>query len=78
VLALHKLFERTSTASAHIDTFGVKEAFAAPAVAVRDAKLDPEKVNPYGGAIALGHPVGGIGAIRYLRLAKNFVIPQKL
>lgn len=32
-------------------------------VAVGDAELDPEKVNPYGGAIALGHPVGATAAI---------------
>ncbi len=38
----------------------LNEAFASQAVAViRDAKLNPEKTNPYGGAIALGHPVGG-------------------
>lgn len=43
-------FEQTGTASA--------------VAVVRDAKLEPEKVNPYGGAIALGRPVGGTGAIR--------------
>ena len=42
----------------------------APAV-IRDAKLDPAKVNPYGGAIALGHPVGATGAILSLRVAKT-------
>ncbi|WP_324276760.1 hypothetical protein [Blastococcus brunescens] len=72
VLALRKLFELTSTSSADIDTFEVNEAFAAQAIAViRDAKLDPEKVNPYGGAIALGHPVGATGAILSLRVAKD-------
>jgi acetyl-CoA C-acetyltransferase len=40
------------------------EAFAAQALAVnRELGLDPEKVNPDGGAIALGHPVGATGAI---------------
>lgn len=38
---------------------------------IRDAKLDPAKVNPYGGAIALGHPVGATGAILALRVAKD-------
>ena len=52
----------------------LNEAFAAQAVAVvRDAKLDPNTVNPYGGAIALGHPVGATGAILALRLAKDLV-----
>ncbi|MBP6898472.1 MAG: acetyl-CoA C-acyltransferase [Burkholderiaceae bacterium] len=43
----------------------LNEAFAAQALAViRDLKLDPSKVNPMGGAIALGHPLGATGAIR--------------
>lgn len=72
VLALRKLFEQTGTSPADIDTFEVNEAFAAQAVAVvRDAKLDAGKVNPYGGAIALGHPVGATGAMLSLRVAKD-------
>ncbi|MDT0212773.1 thiolase family protein [Rothia sp. ARF10] len=72
VVALEKLFEQTGLGAGDIDTFEVNEAFAAQAVAVvRDAKLDPEKVNPYGGAIALGHPVGATGAILSLRVAKD-------
>jgi acetyl-CoA C-acetyltransferase len=52
----------------------LNEAFAAQAVAViRDAGLDPERTNPYGGAIALGHPVGATGAILTLRAAKDLV-----
>lgn len=72
VLALRKLFEQTGTTPADIDTIELNEAFASQAVAViRDAKLDPEKTNPYGGAIALGHPVGATGAILSLRVAKD-------
>ncbi len=74
VLALRRLFESTGTSPSDIDTIELNEAFAAQAVAViRDAKLNPEKVNPYGGAIALGHPVGATGAILTLRLAKDLV-----
>ncbi|MET0329627.1 MAG: acetyl-CoA C-acyltransferase, partial [Luteimonas sp.] len=48
-----------------IDWIELNEAFAAQALAViRDSKLDPSKVNPLGGAIALGHPLGATGAIR--------------
>ncbi|MBC7760433.1 MAG: acetyl-CoA C-acyltransferase, partial [Candidatus Saccharibacteria bacterium] len=36
---------------------------------IRDLKLDPEKTNPYGGAIALGHPIRATGAILTLRAA---------
>jgi acetyl-CoA C-acetyltransferase len=72
VLALHKLFEQAGVSADDVDVFEVNEAFAAQAVAVvRDAKLDPEKVNPYGGAIALGHPVGATGAILTLRAARH-------
>ncbi len=43
----------------------LNEAFAAQALAViRDLGLDPARVNPHGGAIALGHPLGATGAIR--------------
>ena len=50
-----------------LDDFDViesNEAFAAQALAVtKGLNLDPDKVNPNGGAIALGHPVGATGAI---------------
>jgi acetyl-CoA acyltransferase len=48
-----------------IDWFELNEAFAAQALAViQDLGLDPSRVNPMGGAIALGHPLGATGAIR--------------
>lgn len=50
---------------ADIDWIELNEAFAAQSLAViRDLGLDPAKVNPQGGAIALGHPLGATGAIR--------------
>ncbi|MCK8674065.1 thiolase family protein [Rhodococcus sp. HM1] len=74
VLALKKLFEQTGTTPSDIDTIELNEAFASQAVAViRDAGLDPEKTNPYGGAIALGHPVGATGGILTVRVAKDLV-----
>jgi len=48
-----------------LDWIELNEAFAAQALAViRDLGLDQSKVNPLGGAIALGHPLGATGAIR--------------
>ncbi len=48
-----------------MDWIELNEAFAAQAIAVRnDLGLDPAKINPLGGAIALGHPLGATGAIR--------------
>ena len=50
---------------ADIDWFELNEAFAAQSLAVMQTLgLDPAKVNPMGGAIALGHPLGATGAIR--------------
>ena len=72
VLALQSLFAKTGLSPADIDVVELNEAFASQAVAViRDAKLDAGRVNPYGGAIALGHPVGATGAILSLRVAKH-------
>jgi acetyl-CoA C-acetyltransferase len=46
-----------------VDVVEANEAFAVQALAVaRELKLDPTKVNPQGGAIALGHPIGASGA----------------
>ncbi len=74
VLALQALFERTGTTPKDIGTVELNEAFASQAVAViRDAGLDPARTNPYGGAIALGHPVGATGAILSLRVAQDLV-----
>ena len=69
-LALKKLFKNTGLTPADISTVELNEAFASQALAViRDAELDPERTNPYGGAIALGHPVGATGAILTVRAA---------
>lgn len=72
VIALRRLWERTGLTPADVDVFEVNEAFASQALAViRDAGLDPDKTNPYGGAIALGHPVGATGAILTVRAAMD-------
>jgi acetyl-CoA acyltransferase len=53
-----------------LDWIELNEAFAAQSLAVmNDLNLDPAKVNPLGGAIALGHPLGATGAIRMATLA---------
>jgi acetyl-CoA C-acetyltransferase len=64
VPAVEKLLERTGLKADDFDVIESNEAFAAQAVAVtKNLGLDPAKVNPNGGAIALGHPVGATGAI---------------
>ena len=64
VPAVRALMERTGLAADEFDVVESNEAFAAQALAVtKELGLDPERVNPNGGAIALGHPVGATGAI---------------
>ena len=64
VPAVRRLFERTGLRAADFDVIESNEAFAAQACAVaRALDLDPARVNPNGGAIALGHPIGASGAI---------------
>ncbi|MEQ6249597.1 acetyl-CoA C-acyltransferase family protein [Sulfitobacter sp. HNIBRBA3233] len=62
--AVTKLLEKTGLKADDFDVIESNEAFAAQALAVSKAlDFDPAKVNPNGGAIALGHPVGATGAI---------------
>jgi acetyl-CoA C-acetyltransferase len=64
VPAVENLMEKTGLSIDDFDVIESNEAFAAQALAVnKGLGLDPEKVNPNGGAIALGHPVGATGAI---------------
>ena len=65
IVAIPKALQRAGLSIDQIDWIELNEAFAAQALAViRDSKLDPSKVNPLGGAIALGHPLGATGAVR--------------
>ncbi|MBN8189025.1 acetyl-CoA C-acyltransferase family protein [Salipiger thiooxidans] len=62
--AVKALLARTGLSASDFDVIESNEAFAAQALAVNaELGLDPAKVNPNGGAIALGHPVGATGAI---------------
>jgi len=62
--AVESLLEKTGLSAADFDVVESNEAFAAQALAVnKGLGLDPGRVNPNGGAIALGHPVGATGAI---------------
>ena len=64
VPAVRALLERTGLSIGDFDVIESNEAFAAQALAVsKELGFDPARVNPNGGAIALGHPVGATGAI---------------
>ncbi len=61
--ATHRLLERTGLGIDQLDTIEINEAFASVVLAwAGELHPDPERVNPNGGAIALGHPLGGTGA----------------
>jgi len=65
IAAIPKALAQAGLSKDQIDWIELNEAFAAQALAViGDVGLDPAKVNPLGGAIALGHPLGATGAIR--------------
>jgi acetyl-CoA C-acetyltransferase len=66
--AVSRLLERIGLGAEDFDVIESNEAFAAQALAVnKRLGLDPAKVNPNGGAIALGHPIGATGAILVLK-----------
>jgi len=65
VEAIPRVLRQAGISQDDVDWFELNEAFAAQALAViRTLHLDPGKVNPLGGAIALGHPLGATGTIR--------------
>jgi acetyl-CoA C-acetyltransferase len=64
VSAVRKLFQRTGLSTAQMDVIELNEAFAAQLLAVRrELEFPPEKTNPNGSGISLGHPLGATGAI---------------
>ncbi|MGB8931667.1 MAG: thiolase family protein, partial [Anaeromyxobacteraceae bacterium] len=68
--AIEAVCRRAGLKLAEIDLFEINEAFAlVPLIAIRELRLPPEKVNPNGGAVAIGHPIGASGA----RLAATVV-----
>jgi len=65
IKAIPKVLSQSGIRKEDLDWIELNEAFAAQSLAViKDLGLDPAKVNPQGGAIALGHPLGATGAIR--------------
>lgn len=63
IYAVPKAMKRAGLTIDDMDVIELNEAFAAQAIpCIRELKMDPEKVNPYGGAMALGHPMGATGA----------------
>ncbi len=76
--AVRRVFEKSGLKPADMDIVESNEAFAAQAMAVsRDLGLDPAKVNPNGGAVALGHPIGATGSILTVKALYELERTQK-
>ena len=76
--AIPKALKQAGLSKDQLDWIELNEAFAAQSLAViRDSQLDPNKVNPLGGAIALGHPLGATGAIRTATIVHGLRRHQK-
>lgn len=74
VPAIRKLLKRNNLSVRDIDRFELNEAFASQAVAcIRQLELPAEKVNPWGGAIALGHPLGATGTRLIVTLLNGLI-----
>jgi acetyl-CoA C-acetyltransferase len=62
VPAVRKALARAGLELGDVDVFELNEAFASQSVAVqKELGIDPARINPHGGAIALGHPIGASG-----------------
>jgi acetyl-CoA C-acetyltransferase len=76
--AVKKVFEKAGLKPSDMDVVESNEAFAVQAMAVtKDLGLDPAKVNPNGGAVALGHPIGATGAILTVKALYELERTQK-
>jgi acetyl-CoA C-acetyltransferase len=76
--AVKRVFDKAGLKPADMDVVESNEAFAAQAMAVtKDLGLDPAKVNPNGGAVALGHPIGATGAILTVKALYELERTQK-
>ena len=76
--AVRRVFEKAGLKPADMDVVESNEAFAAQAMAVtKDLGLDPAKVNPHGGAVALGHPIGATGSILTVKALYELERTQK-
>jgi acetyl-CoA C-acetyltransferase len=76
--AVKRVFEKAGLKPADMDVIESNEAFAVQAMAVtKDLGLDPAKVNPNGGAVALGHPIGATGAILTVKAISELHRTQK-
>ena len=77
VLSIQKLINKVNLDISHIDLFEINEAFSVVTLAtIKNLQLDESKVNIYGGAVSLGHPIGASGA-RIMCTLLNAIVNKK-
>ena len=75
IYAVPKVMERTGLSVNDMDVIELNEAFAAQAIpCIKELGLDTNKVNPWGGAIALGHPMGATGAFLTIKALDYLIL----
>lgn len=78
VFAIQNLYKYLGIQKSDVDIFELNEAFASQTIhCLRELDLDPAKVNPNGGAIALGHPIGATGGRQVATLLAELVKQDK-
>lgn len=75
IYAVPKVMKRTGLTVDDMDVIEINEAFAAQAIpCIKELGFDEKKVNPWGGAIAMGHPMGATGAILTMKALDNIAM----
>ena len=78
IFSTQKLLKQQNLKASNIDIYEINEAFSVVTLAaIKELNLDPHKVNPYGGAVSLGHPIGASGARIMCTLLNSMINKDK-
>ena len=78
ISSTQKLLKQQNIKASEIDIYEINEAFSVVTLAaIKELNLDPQKVNPYGGAVSLGHPIGASGARIMCTLLNSMISKDK-
>ena len=78
IFSTQKLLKQQNLKASNIDIYEINEAFSVVTLAaIKELNLDPQRVNPYGGAVSLGHPIGASGARIMCTLLNSMINKDK-
>ena len=78
IFSTQKVLKQQNIKASEIDIYEINEAFSVVTLAtMKELNLDPQKVNPYGGAVSLGHPIGASGARIMCTLLNSMISKDK-